>query len=159
MARTLGSWLSGPEPSESSGQDRSETGHPGKRLGLPESGPRSLARSGRRIGALIVDWLLAYGLAALLMKFGMVTASTLSTAILVIWFVVGAAAVRLFGFTPGHYALGLAVVPVDAHRHVGLGRALARGLLLALVVPGLITDSDGRGLHDRATNTAVVRQR
>ena len=42
--------------------------------------------------------------------------------------------------------------------HVGIGRAVARGLLIALVVPALLTDSDMRGLQDRVTNTAVVRR-
>ncbi|MGH3675911.1 MAG: RDD family protein [Mycobacterium sp.] len=158
MARTTGSWLSGPEPSESGTADQGPNDYPGQRLGLPENGPRSLARMGRRIAALFVDWLIAYGLAALAMTVGLVTLQMLSTAVLVIWFVLGAASVRLFGFTPGQYALGLIVVPVDNRLHVGLGRALVRGLLIALVIPPLITDTDLRGLHDRLTNTAVVRR-
>ena len=111
---------------------------------------------GRRIAALFVDWLIAYGLAALAMTIGWVTMPMLSTAVLVIWFVLGSASVRLFGFTPGQFALGLIVVPVDNRLHVGLGRALARGLLIALVIPPLITDTDLRGLQDRLTNTALV---
>jgi uncharacterized RDD family membrane protein YckC len=113
---------------------------------------------GRRISALFVDWLIAYGLAALAMSLGWVTLPMLSTAVLVVWFVLGAASVRLFGFTPGQFALGLIVVPVDNRLHVGIGRALVRGLLIALVVPPLITDTDLRGLHDKVTNTAVVRR-
>ena len=113
---------------------------------------------GRRIGALFVDWLIAYGLAALAMTFGWVSVQALSTTVLVVWFVLGVASVRLFGFTPGQYALGLIVVPVDNRLHVGLGRAVVRGLLIALVIPPLFTDSDLRGLHDRLTNTAVVRR-
>jgi hypothetical protein len=49
-------------------------------------------------------------------------------------------------------------VPVDGRLHVGMGRAVTRGLLIALVVPALVTDSDMRGLQDRVTNTAVVRR-
>ena len=158
MARTIGSWLSGPEPFESGSRDLGPNDYPGRRLGLPRAGPRSLARMGRRVGALSVDWLLAYGLAALAMTLGLVTTATLSTAVLVIWFVLGAVSVRLFGFTPGQYAFGLLVTPVDGRLHVGFGRALVRGLLIALVVPPLITDADMRGLQDRVTNTAVVRR-
>jgi hypothetical protein len=113
---------------------------------------------GRRIAALFVDWLIAYGLAALAMTFGLVSVATLSTAVLVIWFVLGAVSLRLFGFTPGQFALGLMVVPVDGRLHAGFGRALVRGVLIALVLPPLITDSDLRGLQDRLTNTAVVRR-
>ncbi|MCV7347155.1 RDD family protein [Mycolicibacterium rhodesiae] len=154
MARELGSWLSGPEPVKP-GDD---AGWPGEELGLPESGPRSLARMGRRFLALLIDWLIGYGLAALGMSLGLISVSVLSTAVLAIWFVLGVLSVRLFGFTPGQYALGLMVIPVDNRQHVGSGRAIARGLLLALVIPGLFTDADGRGLQDRLTMTAVVRR-
>jgi len=39
--------------------------YPGEMLGLPESGPGSLAPMGRRLAALLIDWLISYGLAAL----------------------------------------------------------------------------------------------
>ncbi|EID17914.1 RDD domain-containing protein [Mycobacterium xenopi RIVM700367] len=153
MARSISSWLSGPVNA-----DGRRPRYPGQSLGLPESGPGSLARMGRRLAALLVDWLIAYGLAALAMTLGWVTLSSLSTAVLLIWFVIGVAAVRLFGFTPGQLALGLAVVALDGRSHVGLGRAVVRGMLIALVVPPLFTDADGRGLQDRVTGTAVVRR-
>ena len=113
---------------------------------------------GSRIAALFIDWLIAYGLAGLAMAVGLVSVPMLSTAVLVIWFVIGAVAVRLFGFTPGQFALGLVVVPVDNRLHVGFGRAVVRGILIALVIPALITDTDLRGLQDRLTFTAVVRR-
>jgi RDD family len=137
---------------------RAPNDYPGQRLGLPQDGPRSLARMGRRVAALLVDWLIAYGLAALGMTFGIISMATLSTAVLVVWFVLGVVSVRLFGFTPGQLALGLMVVPVDGRLHVGIGRAAVRGLLIALVIPALVTDSDLRGLQDKVTNTAVVRR-
>ena len=158
MPSTFGSWLSGPPPLGPEPTDRRPNDYPGQRLGLPQDGPKSLARMGRRIGALIIDWLIAYGLAALIMSFGWISLQVLSTAVLVVWFVIGALSVRLFGFTPGQYALGLIVIPVDNREHVGFGRALARGLLIALVIPPLFTDTDLRGLHDRLTMTAVVRR-
>ncbi len=157
MARAIGSWLSGPGPNSGS-QDKGPNDYPGQRLGLPRTGPRSLARMGRRIAALFVDWLIAYGLAALAMSFGLVSMTSLSTAVLLIWFVLGAVSVRLFGFTPGQCALGLMVVPVDGRQHVGFGRAVVRGILIAVVIPALITDADWRGLQDKVTNTAVVRR-
>src|ERR1700754_4653707 len=158
MPSSFGSWLSGPPPVGPGSTDQRPNDYPGQRLGLPQDGPKSLARMGRRIGALFVDWLIAYGLAALAMTVGWVSMQALSTAVLVIWFVLGAVSVRLFGFTPGQFALGLVVVSVDNRLHVGIGRALVRGILIALVVPPLITDTDLRGLQDRVTNTAVVRR-
>jgi RDD family len=136
----------------------SRSTYPGEKLGFPESGPGSLAPIGRRVGALTIDWLIAYGLAALALRFGVFSQQTLATAVLVIWFVLGVVAVRLFTFTPGQLALGLQVVTVDGRGPVGTGRAVVRGVLVGTVVAALFTDWDGRGLQDRLTATAVVRR-
>ena len=133
-------------------------GYPGQRLGMPAEGTDSLAGLGRRTAAVMIDWLIAYGLAGLGLATGVFSQSFLATAVLLIWFALGVASVRLFGFTPGQYLLGLRVASVDNRLHVGTGRAAARGLLIALVLPALFTDSDGRGFHDRLTGTAVVRR-
>lgn len=148
------SWLSGPGPI---GPDRPGE-HRGESLGLPAAGPGSLAGPGRRVSALVIDWFTAYGLAALAMALGVITQAQLSWAVLVIWLVVGAVAVRLYGFSPGQFALGLRVASVDGRRHVGFGRAVVRGLMIALVIPALFTDVDGRGIQDRVTGTAVARR-
>ncbi|MGJ6123655.1 RDD family protein [Mycolicibacterium sp. Y3] len=164
MAREIASWLSGPQPDYESGD------YPGRRLGMPEHGPGSIARFGRRTAALLIDWLIGYGLAALAMALGLVSLPALSTTVLVVWFVLGVVSVRLFGFSPGQFVMGLMVVPVDGRwagaqrpgedlrARVGLGRAIGRGLLIATVVPPLFTDTDLRGLQDRGTATAVVRR-
>jgi uncharacterized RDD family membrane protein YckC len=44
-------------------------------------------------------------------------------------------------------------------RPVGLPRAALRTLLLVLLVPAVVTDRDGRGLHDKAAGTVVVHAR
>lgn len=132
--------------------------YPGESLGLPKTGPGSLAPMGRRLGALVIDWLICYGLAALAMRLGAFSEHMLATAVLVIWFAVGAVSLRLFGFTPGQLAVGLHVVTVDRGAAVGIGRAVVRGVLVGTVVPALFTDWDGRGLQDRLTATAVVRR-
>ncbi|BBZ43569.1 RDD family protein [Mycobacterium parmense] len=132
--------------------------YPGERLGLPKNGPGSLAPMGRRLGALMVDWLIAYGLAGLAMRFGLFSQAMLATAVLAIWFLLGVIAVRLFGFTPGQLVLGLRVVTLDGRGAVGVVRAAVRGVLVGMVVPALFTDFDGRGMHDRVTATAVVRR-
>ena len=136
----------------------SRSAYPGAGLGLPETGPGSLASTGRRLVALMIDWLISYGLAALALAFGLLSQRTLATAVLVIWFLLGLVAVRLFSFTPGQFALGLQVAAVDGRLPVGIGRLAVRGLLLGTVIPALFTDADGRGLHDRLSRTAVVRR-
>ena len=125
---------------------------------MPAPTDLSLAGFGRRVLALLIDWLIAYGLAALGMSLGWWSTAILPTAVLAIWFVLGAVSLRLFSFTPGQLALGLMVVSVDNRQHIGIGRAAVRGLLVALVVPSLFADSDGRGIQDRLTSTAVVRR-
>ncbi|OBH05182.1 RDD family protein [Mycobacterium sp. E1747] len=132
--------------------------YPGERLGLPQTGPGSLAPMGRRLGALMIDWMISYGLAALALRFGVFSEHTLATAVLGVWFVLGVVSVRLFGFTPGQLTLGLQVVTVDGRGAVGVVRAVMRGVLVGMVVPALFTDWDGRGMQDRLTATAVVRR-
>ncbi|MDT5091248.1 MAG: hypothetical protein QOH60_611 [Mycobacterium sp.] len=132
--------------------------YPGERLGLPPTGSGSLGSFLRRIGALFLDWLIAYGLVAWAMvldRTGHVDHYR-ALALEVVWLVLGAISVRLFTFTPGQYLLGLRVVSADDRRHVGIGRAVIRVALVALVVPPLFADSDGRGLQDRLSSTAVV---
>jgi RDD family len=132
--------------------------YPGEGLSLPERGPGSLASMGRRLFALLIDWLICYGLAALALGLGLYSERMLATAVLVIWFLLGLVAVRLFSFTPGQLALGLQVAAVDGRLSIGIGRVAVRGLLVALVIPALLTDADGRGIQDRLTGTAVVRR-
>jgi hypothetical protein len=40
---------------------------------------------------------------------------------------------------------------------LSLGRVVLRTLLICLVIPALVLDSDGRGLHDRAVDSVVLR--
>jgi hypothetical protein len=136
----------------------SRPAYPGEGLGLPERGPGSLASTGRRLVALMIDWLICYGLAALALGLRLYSERMLATAVLIIWFLLGLVAVRLFSFTPGQLALGLQVAAVDGRVPIGIGRLAVRGVLVALVVPALFADADGRGIQDRVTGTAVVRR-
>ena len=102
--------------------------YPGQRLGLPEPGPGSLARLGRRIGALMIDWFIAYGLRpGRGLRADQSAGDLVAPAVLGRLVVLGVVSVRLFGFTPGQFALGLRVASVDHRLHVGLGRALCAG--------------------------------
>jgi uncharacterized RDD family membrane protein YckC len=144
-----GSWLGG---ARSAGAD---LGHPGERLGLPESGHGAVAPYGRRLVALAVDLFLAAVIAAFLTRvFGwdQLTRSWASTAIfgLQAWLLTG-----LLGITVGKRLCGLRVARLDG-KPVGLLWSFVRTLLLLLVVPALLWDRDYRGLHDRAANTVVI---
>ncbi|MCW2778727.1 MAG: transporter, partial [Frankiales bacterium] len=62
----------------------------------------------------------------------------------------------LAGQTPGMRLLGLRVRRLDGSG-LGLVPAALRTALLVLLVPAVISDRDGRGLHDRAAGTVVVQ--
>ncbi|WP_432044079.1 RDD family protein [Streptomyces cadmiisoli] len=150
--QAIGSWLSGPRAAmEDAGAD---FGYRGEQLGLPEEGPGSIARPGRRLAALAVDWglclLIAYSL--ITDGYGQATGNWA----LLIFFMLGVLTVGTIGFTPGKRIFGLRVV-VLATGTVHPGRALARTVLLCLAVPALVWDRDGRGLHDRLAGTVEVR--
>ncbi|MFE0253387.1 RDD family protein [Streptomyces sp. NPDC059010] len=150
--QAIGSWLSGPRAAaEDAGVD---FGYRGEQLGLPEDGPGSIARPGRRLGALAVDWgvcvLIAYGL--ITDGYGQAT----SNWALLLFFVMSALTVGTVGFTPGKRLFGLRVVVLETGT-VNPLRALLRTALLCLALPALIWDRDGRGLHDRLAKTVEVR--
>jgi uncharacterized RDD family membrane protein YckC len=140
----MGSWLTG-MPADGSA---STSAFPGERLGLPETGRGSVATIGRRLAALIADWLLCMVIS--LAAFG----SQVWT--LPIFAAESYLLIALTGFTVGKRMLGMRVARLDG-RPAGLLWALVRTMLLLAVVPALITDRDLRGLHDRAANTVVIR--
>jgi hypothetical protein len=113
---------------------------------------------GRRFAALFVDWLIAYGLARLAMSFGLVSMAS------------------LLHRRAGHLVRAGCGVGADCSVHARpvrrgadggarrrpsarrIRQGLVRGVLIAVVIPPLITDADLRGLQDKVTNTAVVRR-
>lgn len=128
---------------------RNASRYPGEELGLPEDGPRSVARMGRRVAALCVDWLLSLLIATAITRHPQYV--TIAVFGVEIWLLTA-----LTGFTVGKRLLGIRVARLDG-KPVGLGWALVRTILLLAVVPPLVNDSDLRGLHDRAANTVVIR--
>ena len=75
-----------------------------------------------------------------------------------VWLVMTAFAVGLFGFTPGQAVVGIRVAPLGGRAIVGLW-AIPRTVLTFFIVPVLVTNSDGRGWHDRICRTVVIRSR
>ncbi|WP_199788168.1 RDD family protein [Streptomyces sp. MspMP-M5] len=150
--QAIGSWISGPRATaEDMGVD---FGYRGQQLGLPEEGPGSIARVGRRFGALFIDWALC-----LLIAYGLLSggkAQSASNWALVVFAVLSVLTVGTVGCTPGKRLLGLRVVAEGGGR-ITLPRVVLRTLLLVLVIPAAIWDRDGRGLHDRLSRAVQVR--
>jgi uncharacterized RDD family membrane protein YckC len=156
MARWIESWMPGTAAYPG---DRPSGTYPGEQFGLPRTGAGSAAGLGRRLAAVTVDWFLGYLIAVLFAKPDpLAPGSTLSWVVLGVWFLLTVVSVAAFGRTPGMVALGIRVAPLDSTL-VGVPRAVLRTALLALVIPALARDGDGRGWHDRATRTVVVRTR
>src|SRR5262249_55020270 len=111
----------------------------------PADGPRSVAGMGRRVGALLIDWVICTLIAVALFHDQYWT--------LVVFAVQDYLLTALAGITIGKRLTGTRVARLDG-RPVGLPWVLVR---LLTVIPPLITDRDLRGLHDRAANTIVIR--
>ena len=145
----IGSWLEGPNL-----HDADPGGYRGERLGLPESGPGSLAGQGRRLGALLVDWAVAYLIIA---AFGWHPSTEQGQwGVLAVFAAEHLLLLSTLGYTIGKRVFGL---------HVGkLGGPLTplnvvlRTVLLMLVIPAVIWDRDGRGLHDKFAGTVELRR-
>ncbi|MFT4233276.1 MAG: RDD family protein [Leucobacter sp.] len=124
---------------------------PGERLGLPESGTGSVGRLGRRFLAIVVDWALAALPAYLLIRGAYPE-----------WWQFGVFAAMQIVFIPtiggsiGHRLVGLKVAPITGG-WVGFWRPALRTLLLCLVIPVLVWDSDQRGFHDKIAGTVLIR--
>jgi hypothetical protein len=123
---------------------------PGRRLGLPESGARSIARPGRRVAALAIDWGTAILISVAFFSYD-------AWATLAVFAVAQAVLLLTANGSVGHLLLGMRVVPI-AGGYLGLWRPFARTVLLCLVIPAVIWDRDQRGMHDRLIGTVLVRR-
>jgi len=136
------------EPGPAAQGQAKHPAYPGERFGLPERGPGSVASMGRRLLALLIDWLLCMVIAYWLTHSQFWTIAVFAVEDYVL--------TGLTGSTVGKRLLGIRVIRTDGGL-VGLRWALVRTAILLTVVPPLLTDRDLRGLHDRASDTIVVR--
>jgi uncharacterized RDD family membrane protein YckC len=126
---------------------------PGERLGLPDTGPGSVGRLGRRLAALAIDWAAAMLIALLFARYDSLVYS---------WVTLGIFALMQILFIPtiggsvGHRLVGMRVVPLVGG-WVGPWRPVVRTLLLVIVLPALVWDSDQRGFHDKVAGTVLIR--
>lgn len=121
--------------------------------------PFPTASWGRRILALLVDWLvctLAVVLVVGLEEYGE-PGSLASGYVLVLYVVESTLLTWLGGGSIGKLMTGLCVVPADGRLHrLNPVRTLVRQVMVALVIPPLVFRADGRGLHDVVAGTATV---
>ncbi len=143
----LGGWLEGPNLN-----DGEAGAYRGERLGLPESGPGSLAGQGRRLGALVVDWALAL---LVTRAFGWHTSTAQGEwGAIAIFAAEHLLLLSLLGYTIGKRIFGLRVGRLGGP--LTPLNVVLRTVLLLLVIPAVIWDRDGRGLHDRLSGTVEL---
>ncbi|WP_414685511.1 RDD family protein [Microbacterium sp. LWO12-1.2] len=134
--------------------------YPGERLGLPDSGSRSIGRIGRRIGALLIDYAAASIIATGFLgfnQFALPTEAGLTQfAPLFVFALLQIIFIPVVGGSPGHRIVGLRLVRMDGG-WIGVWRPIVRTLLLIVVIPAVIWDVDQRGLHDKAVGTVLIR--
>jgi uncharacterized RDD family membrane protein YckC len=139
-------------------EDDDQDDHRGSSLGLPESGPGSVASLGIRVAAYLVDSVSSALIAALFVpdlydgRRGILT--------LVVFVLQYLLLGSLTGQTLGMRLLGLRMMRLTARDAPPTFTPMAiRSALLVLLIPAVVFDRDGRGLHDKAAGTVVVRTR
>ena len=121
----------------------------------------SVAPMGRRLIALIVDWALCYLIASSIVRHNVfaVTDARYQDAnmlALLIFAVEVYLLTSISGLTVGKRLLGIRVIRTNGGVP-GFKWAGVRTALLLCVIPACLSDRDLRGLHDRASDTIVVR--
>lgn len=111
---------------------------------------------GRRFVAISIDWAIASFSAALVIP---LQSSALGPSLMRLGVFVFEVALltALTGASAGQRIMKLKVVTWPEYFFVRPKMILLRTFLIALVIPAVVTDQDGRGLHDRITGTVVVK--
>ncbi len=130
-------------------------------LQLPDHGPGSAGGWGRRIAALLLDWL-AGNLVAFIVTGGNSGVWDAQSDVfwlpLICWYLLVVLSTTLSGGSLGQLLVGLRVAHLGGRR-ISPVVAAVRTLMIALIIPPLVFTRDGRGLHDLASNTVVVNAR
>ncbi len=118
--------------------------------------PGEVAGLGRRVVALFIDWFASILLSRLLFSQVAYGSAESSFAILSIFALEVIVLTWLTGASFGQRIMGISVIEVTGGR-LALWRVALRTVLICLVIPAVVYDPQGRGLHDRAVGSVVVR--
>jgi uncharacterized RDD family membrane protein YckC len=123
---------------------------------MPEHGPGSLARFGRRLVAVTVDWFVCTVIAAGLMHYRLGEGGLGPFKPLAVFVLMNLLLVGTLGSTIGHRLLGIRVVRLGGATAGPILGAI-RTALLVVVIPAVIWDRDTRGYHDKLAGTVTIR--
>lgn len=130
---------------------------PGQDLGLPASGSGSVGSFGRRLVALFIDWMLCQLVTVALLHVPVGATGAQAFVPLAVFAVMSIVLLSTVGTTIGMRIMGLRVGALGRPT-LSPVQVVIRTVLLCLVIPAVVWDRDGRGLHDRAAGTIVVRR-
>jgi len=112
---------------------------------------------GRRMAALIVDWLACYFIVVAFTGGLGAIAPSRSWLVLALFFGEIAIFSALQGATVGHRIFGIKIVRFADGGGISPIQALIRSALLVTVVFAITFDENGRGLHERFSGTVLSR--
>jgi uncharacterized RDD family membrane protein YckC len=113
---------------------------------------------GRRFVAISIDWAIATFSSALIIP---LQSSSLGPSLtrLGVFILEVALLTALGGASAGQRIVGIKVVTYPDYLYVKPAPVFLRTFLIALFIPAVVTDGEGRGLHDRIARTIVMRSR
>lgn len=115
---------------------------------------------GRRLAAISIDWFASYAIAFAFFAGGgtyseRIVGTRLTTPI--IFVAEYAILIALTGASFGHRLLRLRVVDFNHGGLPTLRQVLVRTALMAIVITAITYDEDGRGIHERFSQTKLTR--
>lgn len=119
---------------------------------LPNALPS--ASLGRRVLALIIDWIMSLAIAGLLTP---IIFPNNSFSTLIVFFVELCLFTTLIQASAGQRIMAIKVVTYPDQRRVTPGKIVLRSFLICLVFPAVLTNN-GRPLHDHFTKSQTVRE-
>ena len=120
--------------------------------------PGEVAGLGRRVAAIAIDWLACILLSRVIFGQFAYGSPESSFSILLIFIAEVTLFTWLISASFGQRLLGISVVRLDGGR-LEFWRVLVRTLLICIVIPAVVYDSVGRGLHDRAVGSVAIRSK
>jgi uncharacterized RDD family membrane protein YckC len=112
---------------------------------------------GRRLAALMVDWLACYFIVAASAGGVGKMAPNRSLTVLALFFAEIAILSALQGATLGHKIFGIRIVRFSDGGSISPFQALIRSTLLVTVIFAITFDENGRGMHERFSGSVLTR--
>ena len=112
-----------------------------------------VAGAGRRFLAITIDWLMSWAVGSIFFEQNQGRPFWIALVFFLQIFILTSTT----GASAGQRLLKLRVLRYPELEPLGIGATLLRTLLILLVIPAVVYDNEGRGLHDRIVGSAVMQ--